>query len=236
MATYIFKNGFLSAFLLPLFYVIALNLINFPPLYLFFVFLIVIVVCRVRITGKKRSILTSLGYFLLCGIFVRLFIQEARYVNGPSMLPTLEQDDRVIVNKLTYDFREPQSGDIIIFEYPQSYLEQLSNALSDGQQEYIVGLSRIVGIPNDEIHLRDQQIFVNGRLVEEKYVSGESAHSFNSTITVPEDSYFIVGDNRDRSLDSRVFDDVVDGMIPRDAIVGKVKSRFWPIARIGYPQ
>ena len=231
MVHHIFKNGFLSAFLLPLFYIITLNLLNFPTLYLIFVFLVAIIVYRVRITGKKRAILTSLGYFFLFGVFSRTLIQEARVIRGPSMIPILQEGDRVIVDKLTYRFREPRSGDIILFNYPQSYLERLPHLHG------VVGaVSRIVALPNDEIRLHGQQIFVNERLVEETYVSGEFENSFNATMTVPQGSYFIVGDNRDRSLDSRHFDDIVDGTIPREAILGKVKTRFWPIERIRYPQ
>jgi len=227
----IFKNGFLSAFLLPLFYIITLNLLNFPTLYLILVFLVAIIVYRVRITGKKRAILTSLGYFFLFGVFSRTLIQEARVIRGPSMIPILQEGDRVIVDKLTYRFREPQAGDIILFNSPQSYSERFPPS-----PRRIQRVSRIVALPNDEIRLHGQQIFVNERLVEEKYVSGESENSFNATMTVPQGSYFIVGDNRDRSLDSRHFDDIVDGTIPREAILGKFKTRFWPIERIRYPQ
>jgi signal peptidase I len=130
------------------------------------------------------------------------------------MVPTLEVNDRVLVNKLVYRFSEPKRGDIIVFEHP------------DGQMDLI---KRVVGVPGDTIAEVRGSLFVNGERQNETYVNHElpDESSFGPT-PVPAGDVFVMGDNRADSADSRVL-----GPVPEEYVVGKAFLRVWPLSQLG---
>src|SRR5215203_342386 len=165
--------------------------------------------------GVLEFLIILLVSFLLVFGFVRPFVVEAFWIPSASMVPTLKYGDRVLVNKFIYRFTEPQRGDIVVFKSVEGDDEDL--------------IKRVVGVPGDEIAVRDGTLFVNGEPQKEPYVNKKYPdRSFYAPTTVPKDHVFAMGDNRANSQDSRIF-----GPVPEENIEGEAFLRFWPPHRIG---
>jgi signal peptidase I len=149
--------------------------------------------------------------------FVRPVVAAPFYVGSESMVPTLMVWDRVLINKLAYDFAEPERGDIVLFTSP------------DGGKEPLI--KRVVGLPGDELEYRGSDLLVNGELAEEPYLGHRQrmGKPFGPT-TVPQGYVFVMGDNRMNSFDSRYF-----GPVPEENLIGEAMVRFWPPGRAGVP-
>ena len=144
----------------------------------------------------------------------RLLVQNFR-VEGPSMLPSLGDAEYLVVNKLAYLGTDPGRGDVIVFRSPRSPDEDL--------------VKRVVSLPGETVEVRNGQVFVNGQVLDETtYIQNQVARN-TPAITVPADAYFVMGDNRRQSRDSR---DI--GAIPRASIVGRVWVVYWPLGKIGF--
>lgn len=129
-------------------------------------------------------------------------------VEGQSMEPNLESGQRLLVNKLAYRFDGPARGDIVVINSPRGTGEKL--------------IKRIVGLPGETIELRGGRVYINGRLINEYYHPNLGMHSYPPTLISP-GHYFLLGDNRDHSGDSRVW-----GTVSGDLIVGRVWISLWP--------
>jgi signal peptidase I len=165
--------------------------------------------------GVVEYLVILLISFALVFGFVRPFVMEAFWIPSGSMIPTLQINDRVLVNKFIYRFTEPERGDIVVFE-----------SVEDSDQDLI---KRVVGLPGDEIAVRSGKLFVNGEPQKEPYVNEKLPDvSFFAKTTVPKNHVFVMGDNRGNSQDSRVF-----GPLPEEKIEGEAFLRFWPPGRIG---
>jgi len=162
-----------------------------------------------------RDWILPLAIAALLALTIRTFVAEARYINSESMLPTLEVNDRVFVDKLFYKKDGLKRQDVIIFSPP---LEALTH------DDYI---KRVVGLPGDEIWIHDGFLFINGDLSEEGYIKEAPAGEYGP-ITVPEMEVFVLGDNRNNSSDSRSW-----GFVPMENIKGKAILRFYPFTRVG---
>lgn len=149
---------------------------------------------------------------------IRTFVAEARYIPSGSMLPTLKIDDRLMVEKLTYHFRTPERGDIVVFNPTDRLIEQ------NFRDAFI---KRVVGTPGDKIEVKESRVFVNDQPLTEGYILEPSSRNSPPTI-VPPNQYFVMGDNRNSSYDSRFW-----GTVPRDRIIGKAAFRFWPLNCLG---
>lgn len=143
---------------------------------------------------------------------VMVSVAQAFQVEQYSMEPTLLPHDRVLVNKLIYRIRPPDRGDIIVLRYPR-----------DPGRNYI---KRIVGLPGDTVEIRGGHLLINGVPVEEMYVNGTPSGDYGPE-SVPADSFFVLGDNRNNSEDSRAF-----GFLQRDLVVGQAMLIYWPPSRI----
>src|SRR5215212_6681823 len=152
--------------------------------------------------------------------FVRPFVMEAFWIPSGSMIPTLEIGDRVLVNKFIYRFTEPERGDIIVFR-----------SVAEGGVDLI---KRVVGLPGDKVELLHGQVYLNGQRQNEPYVvnkpcvSGMPKTCSYGPVTVPKGHYFVMGDNRANSADSRFI-----GPVPKKTIVGEAFLRIWPPGRVG---
>ena len=170
---------------------------------------------------KKTGSLIGLLLSLLAALIVvfgliRPFVAEAFYVPSESMVPTLEIGDRVLVNKFIYHFTEPERGHIVVFEVETA----------SGAEEHLV--KRVVGLPEDEIAVREGVLLVNGMPQKEPYVNPALPdESSFGPIEVPPEHVFVMGDNRSRSADSRFI-----GPVPEKEIAGKVILRVWPPNRL----
>ncbi|MDP8973485.1 MAG: signal peptidase I, partial [Actinomycetota bacterium] len=156
---------------------------------------------------------------------VRPFVVEPMSVPSASMAPTLEPGDRVLTNKLIYDFADPDRGDLVVFE-----------SVDERKDEEIV--KRVVGLPGEEISVQQGALLVNGEPPHEPYLLAVQESPTNETpgvdsfgpIVVPQNHVFVMGDNRTNSYDSRFF-----GPVPEENLVGEVSMRFWPPGRLGTP-
>jgi signal peptidase I len=162
-----------------------------------------------------RSWMRDLLVAILVSSFIILFVYQPVKVEGSSMEPGLEDQERIFINKLVYRLENIQHGDIVVFRYPR-----------DPRKSFI---KRVIGVPGDTIRISRGHVYRNGQLVAESYVTEEFAdeRSYPETV-VPANSYFVLGDHRSMSNDSRDF-----GPVQRDFIYGKAVFGYWPMDKMG---
>ena len=149
---------------------------------------------------------------------IRTFIAEARYIPSSSMRPTLEVNDRLIIEKLSYLFREPIRGDVIVFSPTESLkAENFQDAF----------IKRIIGLPGEIVEVKIGKVYVNGKKISEEYIFEAPDYNYGPS-RIPEDEYLVLGDNRNNSYDSHYW-----GFVPKKKIIGKAFVRFWPFDRLG---
>lgn len=162
--------------------------------------------------ASRIDLAVSLLITLLIAMSIRLFIFEPVRVEGPSMLPTLFTNERMIVEKLSYGFTAPKRGEIIICRYP-GYTESC--------------VKRVVGLPGETLEVRNGRVYINGEKLDESAYWNDLIWSDMSPVTIPQNSVFVIGDNRNQSLDSR---SASVGPIPYSRIIGRVRGVMWPLA------
>lgn len=169
----------------------------------------------------KKEIFEWIKVFALAIVFAFLITQfiKPTLVRGESMYSTLEEGDYLIINRMSYKFGDPERGDIIVFK---SNLQQ-----DDGTSKDLV--KRVIGIGGDTVKIENSKVYVNGEELNEPYIGDEITEGNIDTV-VPEGTVFVLGDNRDISLDSR-YDQV--GFINKSDILGKVFIRLYPFNKIG---
>lgn len=170
--------------------------------------------------GRQQALLREITTTLLITVVLFLGLRysaQAVPLDGPSMQPGLHTDERVLVNSLAYAFREPQRGDVIVFHPP--------DALT---QRYI---KRVIGLPGDTIHLTLTHVYVNGVELKEPYIAptppGYTENVEPETVHLGPDQFFVMGDNRTNSQDSRYF-----GPISQREIIGKAEFVVWPLNQV----
>ncbi|HPT82397.1 MAG TPA: signal peptidase I [Limnochordia bacterium] len=161
-----------------------------------------------------RELLETVISAVLIAAFIMIFIARAYTVNGDSMLPTLHHGERLLVDKISYRFTEPSRGEIIIFKNPANPSEQF--------------VKRVIGLPGDKVAIIQGVVFINDQPIEEDYTLAPARIGFAPQI-VPEGTYFVLGDNRNNSEDSR-FSRV--GFLPRELIIGRAIWRYWPLSKV----
>jgi signal peptidase I len=187
---------------------------------------------------KVRSFWTELPILLVMAVavafLVRAFVVQTFFIPSPSMEHTLTKNDKVLVNKLVYDFRHPHRGEVIVFVSPMSWRSDPS------EKDFI---KRVIGVPGDHITCCDGQgrIMVNGRPLDEPYIAPNSDHTGQQAapetfdIVVPPGRLWVMGDNRYSSADSlqnwRSNNDMQQATIPIDSVVGRAFVLFWPFDR-----
>lgn len=173
---------------------------------------------RLRRPGLLRELLGTVLLIAAVLVASELALPRSR-LDGPSMQPTLFAGQQLLVSRLDYLFGDPQRGDIVVFDKPNT-----------GPEDEML-IKRVIGIPGDTIELRDQQVYRNGVLLDEPYFVNAPCNSRkcpNQVWILGVDEYFVMGDNRNHSVDSRDFDAVT-----RDRIVGKAIWRYWPLNQFG---
>ena len=158
-----------------------------------------------------RDLLVSLAI----SAFIIIFLYQPVKVEGTSMMPGLEDQERIFVNKFVYRWEPIQRGDIVVFRYPR-----------DPSKSYI---KRVIGVAGDRVRIENGQVFVNGEALDEDYVPTDyaDARSYPQVI-VPRNSYFMLGDHRTMSNDSRDF-----GPVNERYIYGKAVFGYWPMEKLG---
>jgi signal peptidase I len=156
---------------------------------------------------------------VLVAIVIRTFVLQAFYIPSASMDPTLQIDDKVLVNKLSYKFHDIHRGDIVVFKRPP---EETDADIKDL-------IKRVIGLPGDRIEARAGHVYINGKLLHEPYLPRGLQSRTLTAQTVPPDMIFVMGDNRGASKDSTVF-----GPISKDLVVGRAFIRVWPLKHITF--
>ena len=164
--------------------------------------------------------LQILAIALALALLIRVFIAEPRYIPSDSMLPTLEQGDRLVVEKVSYYFHPPHKGDIVVFSPPP----QLQLQGYESNQAFI---KRVIGTPGETVAVLDGTVYLNNRPLAESYVLELPHYSLNP-VPVPSGQLFVMGDNRNNSNDSHIW-----GFLPQKNIIGHAVFRFWPPSRLG---
>jgi len=159
-----------------------------------------------------------LGGALIVALVVTKFLIQAFFIPSASMAPTLAIDDRVLVNKLSYDLHEVHRGDLVVFERPASE--------ADGTVKDLI--KRVVAVEGDRVESRDGRLVVNGEINDEPYVAPGAETSGVDGQTIPPGHVFVMGDNRENSRDSRFF-----GPLPEELIIGRAFVKVWPLNDVG---
>ncbi|MBT9312368.1 signal peptidase I [Leptothoe kymatousa] len=163
----------------------------------------------------------TVGLSVVLALGIRQFIAEARYIPTGSMEPTLQVNDRLVVEKISYRVTKPDRGDIIVFWPP-------AEITPEGQPRNAF-IKRIVGLPGDTVEVINGEVFINNAAIDEQYIKTPPNYRWGPQ-EVPEESYIVFGDNRNNSVDSHAWP---RPFLPEDQIIGKAVVRFWPPNRIG---
>lgn len=162
-----------------------------------------------------KELIQSLVIAAVLAFLIITFVAQSFVVDGRSMEPTLHDGERLFVNKFIYRFHPPERGDIIVF-----------SPRGDTDKKYI---KRVIGLPGETIEIKDGETYVNGELIKEEYIN-ESTDGDFGTYKVPEESVFVMGDNRNHSADSR-YPSIV-GYVEYNSIAGKAFWVYWPINKM----
>lgn len=165
--------------------------------------------------GRISLWLRDMLFSLLVSIFIITFLYQPVKVEGTSMLPRLENHDRLFINKFVYHFEKIERGDVVVFHYPL-----------DTKESYI---KRVIALPGDHFRIDDGQVYVNGKPLKEPYVPVQYRDDRSlAEMVIPPGEYFVMGDHRSISSDSRDF-----GPVERNLIYGKASFVYWPAADVG---
>lgn len=157
------------------------------------------------------------GGALLVAFLIKTFLLQAFYIPSLSMAPTLKVNDRVLVNKLSYDLHDINRGDIVVFESPPNEGSQTKDLIK-----------RVIALPGETVEAHDGHIYIDGSELEEPYLGPDvTTQQFEKT-TIPPDHYWVMGDNRANSRDSRFY-----GAIPESVVIGRAFVKVWPITDLG---
>ncbi|HIK03869.1 MAG TPA: signal peptidase I [Trichormus sp. M33_DOE_039] len=163
---------------------------------------------------------TLIAIALVLALLIRTFIAEPRYIPSESMFPTLYEGDRLVVEKVSYRFHPPTSGDIVVFQPPAELQKR-------GYPKDQAFIKRVIGIPGEIISVANGKVYLNGQPLAEDYIAEPPNQPF-PPVKVPKDQFFVMGDNRNNSNDSRYW-----GFLPQENIIGRAVFRFWPPERVG---
>jgi signal peptidase I len=181
-----------------------------------------------------RELPILLGVAILVAVLVRAFVLQTFYIPSPSMEHTLNVLDRVLVNKLVYDFRDPRRGEIIVFKAPEDW-----QSGAEGEDF----IKRIIGTPGDHVMCCDDQerLVINGHSLDEPYIyrdadgNQDPAADRKFDIVVPKDRLWVMGDHRSASGDSlehyEESNDIQEATITEKSVVGRAFTVFWPVGR-----
>ncbi|MGD8744065.1 MAG: signal peptidase I [Candidatus Woesebacteria bacterium] len=173
-----------------------------------------------RLGSFFLDILEVIVFAVAIFLFIYLLLLQPHKIRGASMEPNFPNGEYLLTDKVSYRFREPERGDVVVFESP-----------NNNREEFI---KRIIALPGETISIKEGDVYVNGSLLKEKYLTDSlrtSAGSFineGDAITVPDDHYFVLGDNRPFSSDSRAW-----GFITSDDITGRAWLIYWPPQNMG---
>jgi signal peptidase I len=165
-----------------------------------------------RVLGRALvDLLETIAPAFVIALLINLFLAQSTYVYGHSMEPNLHTDQRLVVEKVSYKLHPPQRGDIVIIDIESSDIPLIK---------------RVVGLPGETIAIHDNQVFINGQPLEERYLDDVVQRDYGPQ-QVPEGHIFVLGDNRNASNDSRYF-----GAVSLDQVLGRAWLSYWPLSEL----
>lgn len=173
-----------------------------------------------KIKGNLIELIEFVAIMLAILVVIRFFVAEPHKVSGNSMFPNFHDADYIITNKLALRIGELERGEVVILYNPKNHDQ--------------VFIKRVIGLPGERVKLLNGQVYVNGKQLSEPYLKpelktpGETFLQDGEEVTVPNQQYFVMGDNRTASSDSREF-----GPISKDGIIGQALLRYWPVNKFG---
>jgi signal peptidase I len=190
---------------------------------------------------RRRSFIAELPGLLLTAlviaVVIKTFLVQPFWIPSESMLPTIEVNDRVMVNKLAYDWGVPERGDVVVFRdpreveieesIPEAVIRSVLEAVGIRTRGSDDLIKRVIGLPGETVEVKDNRVVVNGTPLEEPYLVDVFMPD-EPAITIGEKEVFVMGDNRNASFDSRRF-----GPIPLDDLVGQAFVTIWPLSHFG---
>ena len=193
-----------------------------------------------KIFSFLKETLDTILFVLIAVIVIRFFIGELRWIPSGSMHPTLIEGDRLFVEKLSKPVRKPERGDILVFYPPDEILRKdffsILSRLTGILCKDIAFIKGVVGLPGDKLEVRPEDgqyfVYINDKKLNEPYILSKTDwmpcrdDMYCGPLTVPENNYFMMGDNRGNSQDSRFW-----GFLPENRIIGRAIFVFWPLSR-----
>ncbi len=167
-----------------------------------------------RIVRFLREVLETVLPALVIAVLINVFVGQATRVEGQSMEPNLYSDQRLVVEKVSYRFHGPHRFDIVVLEMPSQGDELL--------------IKRVIGLPGEKIDIRDGHVYINEQQLQEPFTDDRTQPGRYGSVQVPPLHVYVLGDNRDRSNDSRSF-----GPVPIENIVGRAWLSYWPLEKVG---
>lgn len=162
-----------------------------------------------------KEIVSIVVIAFVLAMILRAYVLEGRIIPSGSMLPTIQEQDRVMVNKFIYYFKDPERGDTVVFEPP---------AVLHSDEDYI---KRVIGLPGETVEMKNGKVYINGKALVEPYLAEPLDYEFGP-VTVPDDALLVLGDNRNASFDSHRW----NAWLTRDHLKGKAFIIYWPIQHI----
>jgi signal peptidase I len=202
------------------------------------------VAVRKKSTGNSLvELVVIVAVALGLALGIQAFLVKPYRIPSESMVPTLDVNQRVLVNRIGNNFGDPSVGDIVVFHPPTGAVDgggqscgvqvspnEICSQPTDEKSD-VNFIKRVIATPGDKLQIRDGRAIVNGKPLDEPYAQpcgGGSGCTYQGEITIPEDHYFMMGDNRGSSDDSRFW-----GPVPRDWVIGNAFATYWPPNKIG---
>jgi signal peptidase I len=180
---------------------------------------------RTRHFGRWMQWIVVVAIAVVVALLLRLFVVQTFYIPSLSMSPTLQIGDRIVVNKLSYRFHGVGRGDIIVFKAPPAVAKDCDTNDTDL-------VKRVIGLPGETISDQSGTIYIDGKALAQPWLPKNDPNTYTASfkqVHIGVNDYFVMGDNRVNSCDSRYW-----GTVPRSDVIGKVEMRIWPFSRIGF--
>lgn len=173
-----------------------------------------------RLTKSIKDFVETIVVSLLIALLIKTFLIDTRVVPTASMLPTIKLQDRLLVSKLSYVLGDVERGDIVVFKPPPGVNTPKSFFFPADL------VKRVVGLPGETIEIKDEKVFINGRVIAEPYLKNKTKYTYGP-MKIPQNKIFVLGDNRNASYDSHYW-----GFLSKDNVKGKAFAVYWPLNRL----
>lgn len=197
-----------------------------------------------KIMPILKETVETIVFVVVMVVIIRFFIGEIRWIPSASMHPTLIEGDRIFVERFSRFYTTPERGDVMVFYPPFEEIKTdpvaIFSRLTGFFCKDIAYIKRVIGMPGDKLEIktssdRDYHVFINDKAIEEPYIFSKEDYipcqkdMFCGPMTIPAGHYFMMGDNRGNSQDSRFW-----GLLPKERFIGKAVFLFWPLTRLDY--